>query len=79
LVISYEAARAVVPRVEASAGARAGPGKEASAAALVEAVTADRTERHESLTLCDPDKTWKMAEQAGQISPRNSQDRGAGL
>jgi len=31
------------------------------------------------MTLYDPDKTWEKAEQAGKVSPRKAQDRGAGL
>ena len=39
----------------------------------------DTAKKTASMTLYDPDKTWEKVEQAWKVSPRDSQDRGAGL
>ena len=70
------------PGEEASAGPLAAPGEEAPAAALGEAVTAEpdgMAKKAASMTLIDPGKTREKVEQAGKVSPRKPQDRGAGL
>jgi len=49
---------------------------------LGEAVTAEpdgMAKKAASMTLIDPGKTREKVEQAGKVSPRKPQDRGAGL